>query len=365
MAQIPVKLLLPGSSEQILKSNPSTTWGEQSSLSNLLLNPSFDTVLFGTHTSAGFQLASAGATKNSPLPGWMLFTNGGGSPSYDFEQVDATIDSRTGRFGRITVNTLANNGGVYQPWNAGQLLTSFLKNVRGKYITFSMDLRPSHASVSVRLFVYFDGTGAAYSYSTAVTGTTSWTRAICVPTVVVPDDCTVIEYRVEVTAINAGGNTVHCDNGMVIASDQPLNTLPFMPRPPITIFGIIDPYGPNAGGFDFAILGPDGDSGAWFASNGSVNQAWDVNASRPHFANLMGVHLEMYDNSVYNSLGFLRAAGRTNAARGFTGCVPGLGYSYHQLPFLEIGQDGQFEAYLNTATVYMWLARQHWIGVNL
>ena len=330
---------------------------------NLLLNPSFDTVLYGTHTSAGFRTTSVSANKNTPIPGWRLWTPAGGSPSYDFEHVIGAIDSRTGRFGRITVNTLANGGGVRQEWSATEYLTSMLEQLKGRYANFAIDLRNSHNSVSCRPFIYFDGTGGGFVYGTAVTGSTAWTRSFIASSIVVPQDATYLYFGVEVTAVNAGGDTVHCDHGSVLATTTPLAALPFVPRPPANI---VSPQLKNtAGTFEFVWSTPSANNTVFQTAGGETDTDPVLNNLRPHWANVMGFNLNLVGGASIKGQYFAIFPGSTLIYDNYCTQPSDSAIDYTVARDVELGINGEV-GYLTTYTgLAVNIQVQQWKGFNL
>ena len=78
-------------------------------VSNLCLNPGFEYILSGTHTSAIEQLNAASSTQNSNMPGWIMFTGAGASPpDITVDQDTTTYQSTSGSdaSAKVTVTTL-------------------------------------------------------------------------------------------------------------------------------------------------------------------------------------------------------------------------------------------------------------------
>ena len=325
---------------------------------NLLLNPGFDSVLYvgAGHTTAITRLNASNSSKNSCIPAWKMWTGTGATPDTYFEHIIGTIDSRVGRFGRIKAAALASTTqGIYQEWSAAQFLTEKVEGVRGNIVPFAMDLCPSHASVSVRLFIYDDVTG--FSYGTAVTGTTSWTRSVMSATINAA--AVTVRFGVEITAINAANDTVHTDRGMVVTATATLTTLPWVPRAPTELHQEQDSSTNYAANTSVA-----GDED-YQSDSGNLTTAYDINANRPAWANvvLVGVWAIATAAPGIGTAVTVRPTGYTNTV--LNSYAPSTAFYNISEGLCSIGQDGQVNCRVTTANVSAYWYFPRWIGVDL
>jgi hypothetical protein len=245
---------------------------------NLLLNPSFETVLPGTHTAAIHTLTGSATTKNSQYPGWKLKTLNS-ADSIKIEDGGTTITGQSQKSVKITTSDVTGKPQLVQYWTAAEYLQQFVAASLGTYLNVAFDVKLGTATASAaRLFVTSDGTGGTITYSSYHGNNTDWERLFV--SAAIPSDATYVYIGI---SFESTATLYYIDNGMVIATATALTALPYVPRVPVTLFK--NSYGASYG---FAGLTDAPTASTWYATNttnAAMANKFDINATRPAWAN--------------------------------------------------------------------------------
>jgi hypothetical protein len=327
---------------------------------NHCLNPSFETVLPGTHTTA-ITFNGVNGYLNTQFPGWKTHTTHADSEitiGRETTIISSTMSMAACKITVSDVTTASTYPRLCQLWNTAELLDKLVYSFRGKYFTFAMEVRLENGVASaVRLYIKYDGTGQTTVYSDYHGNNTNWERLL--KTALIPDDCTSIEFGVEFHDVDV--DYVYVDNCQVELTDYPLILAPYVPRLPISLRRIVALAGVNYNTPDDYNWHQTG------ASDADIDFDADFNAIRPAWANMVGLRFYSTMADGRSPSGAVsvsvRAANIEDSART---CYPSP-YSELQVE-LELGQDGQLEvkstttaAPYATCNIYPVL----WIGVEL
>jgi len=235
---------------------------------NLLLNPSFETVLFGTHNT--IKTHSSNNWKNTQLPGWQGYTPSGKAMTVDAE---GTIVNSPGKQS-CKVSGVTASAYLEQHWNGTHYLDTQAAQCRGLYSNFSMDIKlVNPVGSACRIGISVDG-GSSYTYSGYKANDTNWERLFVSAST--GTTATDVRFRVELASATP---TYYLDNGMVVTSASSLITLPFIPRFPVSVYYELDTVSQVMLGNAWA-----GTINADCNNSGSWAVAWTPNNVRPPWA---------------------------------------------------------------------------------
>jgi hypothetical protein len=308
----------------------SVTTAKLSDSPNLLLNPSFETVLYGTHTNAiARNNYAGGGTKNTQFPGWQTSTVIS-NPDMTVAEETGTIRVPGSKSCKITVAAVGGGCELRQDWSSTHFLDFMAHAVRSAYLNFAMDVKLSSATANAcRLEIYTDGTGGTSTYSSYHGANTNWERLLV--SVQVPSDATRVVSRIQFYSTTP---TYYLDCGMVTTSASIAVSLPYIQRLPVSLNGDVDAAGPHIahspGSTAYIVTG----------SGGFSTTDYDVNAFRPHWATHVRTEMLMSASVAGNAMR-VKGNGRTNNwmnAYGTSAATYGTAHGH-----VQICQDGQLQ----------------------
>ena len=328
---------------------------------NMVLNPSFETVLPGTHTAAIQDFAASGVTRNTEALGWKFATAAGTSNPAGDVKTSTFYASPTGSARSIGLGS----GGIdedepvdiYQEWSAAEFLSNLVYGVRGRVLNFAIDyLCTSNSNPTDKplAFITTDGTGG--TTTTAVcTAIDNSTFVRVLVTASVPTDCTTIKFGVRFRE-DASVGKYYLDNAMVVASDVALTSLPYEARPPVGVKS-----SDVNSGYNLVYTTPP-DTNGHVTGDGTADTDWDVNASRPAWANYVIVEIACSGdtpNSTFEMAYYGAAAYQHKAYV----IVNAVGNSLDAE--VGVGQDGQIIYKVSNANTDGYVTALRWVGDNL
>lgn len=333
---------------------------------NLCLNPSFEKVLPGSHTTAITNLTgSVGVTKNNQFPGWKNFIDAAAAAADSVTvSQQAAISAGSSKYCiRVAATNFATGPfGIRQYWAATEYLTELVSACLGKRIYVFADLKNSHANVNSRLKVSSDGTGTPSDYED-VTGDTTLHRVGV--TIDVPTDATVLYIDGLITAVNANGDYVEIDNVQIAIVDTTvtLTELPYQPRPPVVL--------------ESSILDDDGAVISWSTpSNTSWHQSaespqefdtdYNFNTNRPAWANkFTGMMAVGNASTLTNGYGICRYNGSSSNLGELFQYVLVVGKYIQSHLLCALGADAQIQLQVGATTTEIYIYLTKWEGDGL
>lgn len=321
---------------------------------NLLLNPSFETVLPGTHTAAIKTHAVAGTTKNTQFPGWQGVTPAG-TPSMTIDASTATFNApgkQSMKVSAVTLGTASAALFVEQRWNATHFLDNFAAMCAGLIVTAACDIKLVNPVASAfRIGISVDG-GSNYTYSPYKANDTNWERLIV--SLAGGSAPTDVRFRLSFEA----GSTIeyYVDNIMVVVAPTALETLTFVPRNPISLSQQIDistGVDHTAGSTAYIVTGSAGFS----ASD------YNINNSRPHWAGAATFLAECSRNST-DAQTNIRTNGYTNSTLSAGNFTTNTVWDFNSGD-VDIGIDGQVEVQVSGSGARGIAIVKRWVGGGL
>lgn len=320
---------------------------------NMAMNPSFETVLPGTHTTAITQ-NNNNDDLNSQFPGWLTTTAHAdaditlsqetGAGNYSAEASDASC--------KIVVADATSNPKLLQRWDSGEYLEHNAYAARGRYLTVAADVKLSAGTASAcRLFITYDGTGGTTTYSDYKANDTSFERLF--KSVLIPTDCTDIEFGIQ---LESATPDYYVDNFQVEITEEEQDECLYRPRLPIQLSERSIGDTTN----ELVWTSTTGGTNVQATDSGNLDTSWDVNDARPAWATAAYVHLQV--GGVAGDA-FLYANGATgqrelSVSRDDTSTLHGNG-------IMSIGQDGQGCIDRSDQDVNAWVYFLGWIGEGL
>ena len=265
---------------------------------NLCLNPGFETILPGSHTSAITTLSTTGY-QNIQFPAWQLQNTVIIDETITVIEETANVSSGSKRSAQVDLSgTVPSYPRLIQIWNSSEYLEERAISCREKYLTVALDVKmDSPVSNACRAFLYHDGTGSNTFTSGYKANDSSYERLL-VPSRLIPDDCTEISFGAQFESLSP---TFYVDNVMVVLSDSPLAELPYMSRNAIKIVVLDTTTG--------VVVDDDGTNKASFHDanfNWSTSGAWDLPNDKPAWANY--IDMKLYCNNYSGSATYVYCA---------------------------------------------------------
>lgn len=319
---------------------------------NHCLNPSFETILPGTHTSAIKGIDASEGLQNLLIPGWKGRCDSVSYPAtFDTE---TTNISGTGskRSASIAYGGTSNGADLVQKWDSSELCEELVYPFRGRYFCFSLDVKQSAATADVaRLYITYNGTGGTTVYSSCHGANTNWERLL--KCVLIPTDCTSIEFGLETSSPTPD---YYADNCMVCPADVPLLELPYVPRLPVRL-----EYVGGDTTSDMEWTATTGSTGPVASNAASIGKSWDVNAGRPAWADRANVSIQIQNASAsYHA----HLYGGSNRYEAWIGGPTGV-YLKTGGNVVTFGVDGQIYAVRDNTDDDVYVYNNAWIGEGL
>ena len=320
--------------------------GPAGALENALLNPGFETVLIGSHTSAIQQLNVLSSTKNTEFPAWTAFT-GTGAPDITVAPA-AELNNSEDKSLEVTVTALGTSSvGIHQLWSGNNPITNIAQRARNLYACFFADVKNSANAVSCRLNLIDD---AGTANGVALTGQTTVERIGVIRKI---DGATAtLKMQLEITAINAGGDTVTIDNAVLVISPVPVAPIPYIPRNPISIW---EDNNDISGDFDYST---PADTLDHVTNDTTADTDPNVNSSRPPWANYVVIAMQGDAGPATFQTGAMRPNSILTDSLRITERQSAQGT-------VQIGEDGQLSFSVSNTSINFSADFIRWIGVNL
>jgi hypothetical protein len=278
------------------------------SATNLCLNPGFETILPGTHTSAIKTLSTSG-TLNLLVPAWQS-SSGGNSITVD---TSSTVTGKSKKSISVTVGGTGTK--VQQVWNSSQFLDSYVASMIGSYFTFSVDVKlSSSTSSAARLFVTYNGSGGTTAFSSYHGANQNWER-LFVQTSSIPSDCTDITFGIQFD----------------------------IPRGPINLKYLVE-------GTNTAVVSGTTPKASWTSCNASWSTiTWALNSVRPAWCTSILINGYVVESGTGQTQCFLRTKGVSgnSVLTGFQSYIENT--AIRGWAIVNIGTDGLFEIYIDAA----------------
>lgn len=312
----------------------------QPSFSNICLNPRFNTVLPGTHTSAIRQNNVASTILNHEMPGWRSQT-GSGSPDITVTRDTSTVTGDATASAKILVTTQGSSTNVFEcPLNDGEApaIDDMLYSARGKYVTFAADVKQSASTSSACRISITDGIFAATTtYSSYHGANTDWERLIV--SAEISSTSASVQLELNIENITSSGDFFNMTNCMAVVADAPLPSLAFVPRGPMDIRGIQDPSSSTAA--TWSMTAPSDTNFHETTDSGEFATTYDNNANRPAWAT--AVALVIQSGGTTNALVGVGPNGQSDA---ILFCRPqnADGRGSEAYGVVNLAQDGQLAA---------------------
>lgn len=324
---------------------------------NLLLNPSFETVLYGSHTTEITTHNGVSTVKNTQFPGWQGVTPGG-SPSMSVTAVAATVNGKQAcQVASVTLGTSNAALLLEQRWNATHApLDIHAATCRGLIIGFAMDVTLSSATASAcRIGVSIDG-GSNYTYSAYHTAAATKERLFVSVDATANTTLTDVRFRL---SIESATPTYTFDNGMVLTTTVTLTAIPFAHRPPISLLSASQL---NAGSWDLVWTTPTATGTAYKTNSAEPDTNFSINAARPHWANNIEAQFYITGGIAADEFYIFPGSAASYDCRLMMPIVAGS-VLYQRI--LEIGIDGQDYISISNLNLDAYMAVNRWIGVGL
>lgn len=318
---------------------------------NLLLNPCFESVLPGTHTSAlkSVTWEDGASAKGSQFPGWYGYVTKAGD-TFNVDVSTGTYSSsgkQAAQIWGVLIDSPSTPLVFEQVWNGAEGLADLVASCRGGYLAFALDVRMAVATANAIRIGIDKNAEASYTYSSYAAATNVWQRLF----VSIPASGALTEFRFRVEIPGSGGVGYLLDCGMVAWSPGPLVSLPYVARPQIS--RRLNAY------TGASVLGDEASGGALDCpcNDAALSTPWELNTVRPrwatHFTGMAGVAGE--DAMVNISVG----------GHHIGSYISGLGYIYGDLGPIPIRDDGLVRVTNSSEQENFYYVLEDWIGEGL
>jgi hypothetical protein len=324
-------------------------------LTNLCLNPGFETVLPGTHTDASQRIQAGSITLNLPVVGWKLESYGGGTGEDFKAESDTTITGASAKSLKITATEFSTDPmeRVYQLWNAAEYLEKQVYQCRGLYLSVYADVKLSTATVDAcRVYITVDGTSGGQSYSGYHGNNTNWERIGL--SVQIPADATEIKIGLE---MYSDATNYYLDNVMAAATAAAQTLLDWQPRNPVALSSN------RIDSTEQLIYTTPADTNWHTTGDGTADTDYSINDNRPAWASMAIIKSQVGGTGGAGTDFSVRPSGDTNTW--FPAFSQVSGVALESMGTCVFGANGQIDLRCGHTNTDGYFFIKMWQGVNL